>query len=298
MRRRDTAAVVVTFNRKPLVKKCIESILAQKDASCDVIVIDNGSTDGTGHMLLHEFGNALIYENMNENLGCAEGTARGIEKAVRLGYKYIWVMDDDVFPEPEALSVLLETDKQLEGHYGILSGAAYWTDGSVCEANRQKKSLFRFMKNSDYQRELVRVRFVSLASMFLRADVVREAGLPIGEYFIYTEDYEFCARVGRKYPIYVVPKCRVTHAMKVNSKVNFASESEDRLYRYKYLYRNDVHCYRQMGITGWVYLAVKFIYTVGNILLNSKKDTLSKILMVIRGYKEGLLFRPKIKYVT
>ena len=154
------------------------------------------------------------------------------------------------------------------------------------------------MKDSDYQRELVKVMFVSLASMFVRADVVREVGLPHGEFFIYTEDYEFCARVGRKYPIYVVPACRVTHAMKVNAKVNFAAEAEDRLYRYKYLYRNDVNCYRQFGLKGWLYLFVKFSYTALNVLLRSRGQRLQKLGVLINGFKEGLSFRPEIRRIT
>ena len=138
--------------------------------------------------------------------------------------------------------------------------------------------------------------FVSLASMFVRADVVREIGLPHGEFFIYTEDYEFCARAGRKYPIYVVPSCRVTHAIKVNAKVNFASEAEDRLYRYKYLYRNDVYCYRQFGLKGWLYLAAKFAYTAVNVLLHSKTGKLWKLKVLLQGYMDGFSFRPEVKF--
>ncbi|MBQ7215293.1 MAG: glycosyltransferase [Synergistaceae bacterium] len=294
---KDTAAVIVTYNRRELVRQCIKAVLSQENASCDIIVLDNGSTDGTEEMFSQEFKDApIMYTNMHENLGCAESTSRGIAKAVGLGYKYIWIMDDDVIPEPDALSELLKADEKLNGNYSILSGAAYWLDGKICEANRQKKSLFTFMKDSDYEQELVQVMFVSLASMFVRADVVREVGLPHGEFFIYTEDYEFCARAGRQYPIYVVPACRVTHAMKVNAKVNFASEAEDRLYRYKYLYRNDVHCYRQFGLKGWIYLAAKFAYTIVNILINSKGERLSKIRTLIRGYKEGFSFRPQVKF--
>lgn len=281
------------------MKQCIEAVLAQKGASCDIIVLDNGSTDGTELMFAEEFRGAPIrYSNMHANLGCAETTARGIEQAVRLGYKYIWIMDDDVFPEPDALSALLKMDAKLNGEWGILSGAAYWLDGSVSEANRQKKTLFTFMKDSDYSRELIKVMFVSLASMFVKADIVREVGLPIGEYFIYTEDYEFCSRVGRKYPIYVVPSCRVTHAMKVNAKVNFATESEDRLYRYKYLYRNDVNCYRQFGLKGWLYLLAKLTYTTLNVLLHAKDHKIDKLKVLFKGYWEGLSFKPVRKFVT
>ena len=178
MSNNDICAVVVTYNRKELVKRCITSILSQKDACCDVIVIDNGSTDGTEEMFRNEFADQKIqYSNMGENLGCATGTAKGIRKAVEAGYKYVWVMDDDVFPHEDTLSEFIKADKELDGKWGILSSVAYWTDGSICEANRQKKTLFTFMNKNDYKKSLVKVRMVSLASMFVKASVIKDVGL-------------------------------------------------------------------------------------------------------------------------
>ena len=294
---RNVAAAIVTYNRRSLVKECIEAVLSQQGASCDIIVIDNGSTDGTEELFHNDFKDASIdYENVGENLGCAESTARLVKKATELGYKYIWVMDDDVVPEPNALEELLKTDKRLNGNWGILSGAAYWTDGSICEANRQKKTIFTFMKESDYRKPLVKVKMVSLASMFINAEAVRKVGTLKGDYFIYSEDYDFCARVGKYYPIYAVTSCKVTHKMRENRKVNFVKEPVDRLYRYKYLYRNDVDCYRQLGIGGWAYLITKFIYTSLQLLFFEKEKRTDKLKILFKGYEEGLSFKPTVVY--
>ena len=293
----NVAAVVVTYNRRDLVKECIEAILKQQNATCDIIVIDNGSRDGTEELFKTTFKDAPIdYENVGENLGCAESTARLVKKATELGYKRIWVMDDDVVPEPDALYNLLQADKKLKGNWGILSGAAYWKDGSICEANRQKKTIFTFMKDSDYDKPLIKVRMVSLASMYINAEAVKKVGTLKGEYFIYSEDYDFCARVGKHYPIYVVPKSRVVHKMRENRKVNFVKEPADRLYRYKYLYRNDVDCYRQLGIAGWSYLAIKFIYTALQLVVFENGNRVEKLKILFNGYKEGLLFWPAVVY--
>ncbi|MBQ7680449.1 MAG: glycosyltransferase [Butyrivibrio sp.] len=298
MRRNEVCAVVVTYNRRELVDQCMAGIMSQEKASCDVIIIDNGSTDGTEAMLQEKYAYENVqYLNMRKNLGCAAGTSRGIREAVRAGYAYIWVMDDDVIPYPDTLYELLKAAGELGDDWGILSSAAYWTDGSICESNRQKKSLFRFMTEEDYHRHLVRVCMVSLASMFIRAKAVREVGLPLSAYYIYTEDYEFCSRVGRKYPIYVVPSSRVTHAMKINRKASLVRDTPDRLYRYRYLYRNDVHCYRQWGIRGWAYLAAKFVYTFLLVLVKEKKNKRDKLHTLVTGYAEGLQFHPSIEYV-
>ena len=137
----------------------------------------------------------------------------------------------------------------------------------------------------------------SFVSLLVKSDVVRDVGLPIGEYFIWTDDLEYTGRIARKYNIYLVPRSKVTHARKENMRVDFARESPDRIDRYKYIYRNDVHCYRQFGVKGWVYLAVKFGYTVMNILLRSKSSRWAKIRVVLEGFRDGFRFRPEVKRV-
>ncbi|MBP3275669.1 glycosyltransferase, partial [Kandleria sp.] len=235
------------------------------------------------------------YINVGKNLGSAGAQARGIKEAVLQGYKYIWLMDDDVIPNKDALVELVRVDNELDGNWGILSSVAYWTDGEICKPNRQKKTLFRFIKDNDYNKHLVRALMVSAASMYVNADAVKDVGLPIAEYFFYTDDYEFSGRISRKYPVYVVPSSKVTHAIKVNMKANIVKDTQDRMYRYQNLYRNDVHCYRQYGMKGNIYLITKFIYTYMMVLAKEKKYRKQKIDILVKGYHDGLLFKPEIE---
>ena len=298
MKKNDVCAVVATYNRKELVRNCINRILNQKNAECDIIVIDNGSIDGTDELFATEFSvDGIMYINTRENLGSAGAQARGIKEAVQEGYKYIWLMDDDVFPQDNALYELLRADQELNADWGILSSVAYWTDGNICEANRQKKSLFRFMNKKDYKKRFVRALMVSAASMFIKSEAVKKVGLPISEYFFYTDDYEFSSRIGREYPIYVIPSSKVTHAMKTNMKANIVKDPPEKMYRYKYLYRNDVHCYKQYGMKGHIYLLLKFVYTFLKLLIEERLKKGKKIQMLLDGYKEGLDFAPSIDYV-
>lgn len=300
MIKNNTVAVVVTYNRRNLVIKCIDAILSQEGASCDIIIIDNGSKDGTQQAIKSTYedlvDSRLRYYNTEKNLGGAGGFNRGIKIAVCEGYEYIWVMDDDVIPDKDALVKLFEADQRLQGKWGILSSYAYWMDGSPCKANIQKKGLFTFLRESDYKKELVRVKMASFVSMFVKSSVVRIVGLPIADYFIYTDDYEFSSRISRLYPVYVVPVSKVLHEMMSNQKVNIVRDSSDRLYRYNYLYRNDVHCYKQSGVGGWAYLLLKFIYTLIRLVMFEKDYKSYKVKVLINGYKEGLRFMPVIEY--
>ena len=295
---RDTAAVVVTYNRSRILRQNIQCLLKQEGSLCDIYIIDNASTDST-HETVREFRDERIhYFNTGSNLGGAGGFEYGTRRAVEDGYRFVWLMDDDTLPSPAALSAFHEAGKNLQ-NWGALSSASYWTDGSICKANRQKKSLFSFVSNKEIERgEPVRLIMASFVSLLVKSEVIQDVGLPLGEYFIWTDDYEFTSRIARKYNLYLIPESKVVHAMKENRKVNLAEEKTERIERFKHVYRNDVHCYRQLGFQGWIYLIAKFSYTLLNVLLHSKGRKLEKIRVMLNGFKEGLSFSPAVKYVN
>ena len=131
-----TAAVVVTHNRIDLLKQCVAH-LENQTCACDILIVDNASTDGTAQWL--ESKPELNYRNTGANLGGAGGFNLGMRWAVEKGYDFVWVMDDDCLPQSEALQKLLEADGILEGSYGWLSSSVLWTDGNLCRMNLQRK---------------------------------------------------------------------------------------------------------------------------------------------------------------
>lgn len=293
------AAVVVTYNRKELLRQCLNKLLGQKGVSCDVIVIDNASTDGTAEMIQFQYRMPeIVYMNTGANLGGAGGFQFGVKKALLAGYQYVWLMDDDTLPESDALCELMAADQALGGKWGFLSSAAYWTDGGMCKANRQKKTLFTFVKEEDFKKDFVPVVMGSFVSLLVKSSVIGEVGLPIAEYYIWTDDYEFCGRISDKYKCYAVPKSKVVHAMKNHTKADLARDQISRIGRYRCLFRNDVHCYRRYGIQGWVYIFLKDIYNVINVLFYSKEEKKEKIKVLLEGVREGIHFYPQIEMIN
>ena len=209
----------------------------------------------------------------------------------------MWIMDDDTLPDEEALLELFEADKKLNKNWGWLSSVAYWTDGSICRMNIQKRNIFKHIDEREYGKDMAPIKMCSFVSLLVKASVIREVGLPIGEYFIWTDDYEFTGRISRKYPCYMVTSSKVIHAMKTHIRVDFAHDSPERINRYHYIYRNDVHCYRQYGFVGWLYIISKDCYTALDIILHSKDEKIRKIKVIIKGFSEGLRFFPEIKKV-
>ena len=95
-------AVVVTFNRRELLRRCVEALQAQTRPPDELLVINNGSTDGTEEML-REAGVPCLTQ---ANVGSAGGWHAGINRALSEGFDAIWLMDDDGFPDPRALERL------------------------------------------------------------------------------------------------------------------------------------------------------------------------------------------------
>lgn len=289
-------AVVVTYNRKELLKECVEALINQKYEFCDVLIIDNNSTDGTEEYInKYVDDKKIIYENTGENLGGAGGFNYGIKKAYELGYEYIWIMDDDCIVHKDSLDELMKEDEKLQGNYGFLSSKVLWKDGSICKMNIQRKSMIGFIRN--FKEDIIPIEMATFVSLLFKASVVKDVGLPIKDFFIWTDDLEYTRRISLKYKCYLVGKSIVTHKSKENNGANIVKDSPERLGRYKYAYRNEVYLYRREGIKGMIYVHLRNIYTYLRILLVKNGNKLEKIKIVNQSTKEGKKFNPKIETV-
>ena len=287
----DVLAVVVTFNREDLLAGCVGCLLSQEGASCDVLIVDNGSSDGTGDMVRERFDDARVtYFDTGDNLGGSGGFHLGLYWAVSAGYRYAWVLDDDAYPSPDALAELRAQGAEL-GTWGFLSSAVHWTDGSVCRANRPKRTLFQHVNAAAYgSSDPVPIMMGSFVSMLIPTAVVREVGLPLAEYFIWTDDYEFSGRIAKRYPCYFVPTSKVTHVTAANMRADLARAQGERVGRMRMLYRNDVHCYRQYGLAGRAYLAAKGLYTAADVVLHAPDAKGERLGILAEGLREGHSF--------
>ncbi len=289
-RKNKIAAVVVTYNRKDLLRENIEALLAQTEDRFDILIIDNHSTDGTAeaigdYLIAYE---RIFYHDTGENLGGAGGFAYGMDIAVEQGYSWVWLMDDDSIPKPDALEALVQGAKLLNGRFGFLSSKALWTDGTPCKMNVQRESLFRNLTN--YYEGPMPVVIASFVSMFIPVKIVRKVGLPIAEFFIWTDDWEYSRRISRHFPCYVIPESEVIHKMAENGGTSIATDAEDRLWRYRYAYRNEVYLYRREGIRGLLHLMVRTPVHLARVMLYAKDHRLKRMWLILESTLEGFFF--------
>ena len=240
--------------------------------------------------------------NLNENLGGAGGFNYGIREASKLDYDRIWIMDDDCIVQKDSLLELVKIDEHLKGNFGFLSSKVLWTDGSICKTNIQRKKVARRVK--DFNSECVNVDFASFVSLYVKKSDVLKVGLPIKEFVIWTDDLEWTRRLTYK-KLYKDAKsgflCNnsvVTHKCANNFGVSIVYDTKDRLDRYKYIYRNDVYCFRREGIRGYLFLIFRNLYHIFKVMLLSKTEKIKKAKTIIDGFMEGIIFNPSIEYVN
>ena len=108
-------AVIVTYNRSGLLQRCLEHLLLQTRMPDEILVVNNGSTDNTLE-ILDRFDVTVFTQ---ENLGSAGGWYAGLNYAMKHNFNYCWLMDDDGYPEKNALCHL--ESNFPEGYAGLSS---------------------------------------------------------------------------------------------------------------------------------------------------------------------------------
>ena len=292
-------AVVVTYNRKELLRENIEALLNQSFSQFDIMIIDNASTDGTYEYIFDLARNQgkIKYYNTGKNLGGAGGFSLGIKKACEKGYEKIWIMDDDTIPQTTALEELVKADRLLNGDYGFLASTVLWTDNSWNKMNLLRTDAWHaFEKNELVEKGMVPINRASFVSLLINAETVFEMGLPIKEFFIWSDDQEYTDRISKKYPCYYISHSKVVHKTATNEGSNIAVDSIDRIDRYKLAFRNEYYIARRNKTKKEYRTNVRgYLLTI---LRKSKNYKLKRIKILLLGVLAGKRFKPEIGYIN
>jgi GT2 family glycosyltransferase len=237
------AANVVTYNRKDLLRECLNSLLAQTRKPDSIIIVDNNSNDGTKEMLEKEFLDNSIFDyvRLNENTGSAGGQYTGIKRAYEKGFDWVWCMDDDTVTKRNSLKELETASGFLKSRKiktGFLANNVFWVNGDICKLNRPALNRYSTDSYKFLGKGLVEVWSSSFVGMFISAVAIKNCGLPIKEYFIWGDDVEYSLRISQKFKCYLVGKSKVTHKTKTNNNFSYKNITADQLWKYEYSIRN------------------------------------------------------------
>jgi rhamnopyranosyl-N-acetylglucosaminyl-diphospho-decaprenol beta-1,3/1,4-galactofuranosyltransferase len=285
-------AIVVTHNRKSLLRETLAAIAAQTDPVQAILVVDNASTDGTREMLAAEFPGVSVLP-MPENTGSSGGYYAGLSWGLSQGFDWFWLMDDDTIAELDALAAMFDCRGKfpLDVRPDLLSSMVFWTDGTLHPMNIQKPKLYR----PDLQFAAVRsgamsIRFTSYVSMLVHRDLIERHGLPIAGYFIWNDDVEHSGRILRNEFGVMVPQSIVVHktaekhvpATSTGAKMYFEVRNKLWILRYSKAFDRAEKWWMAKSL---VRRTIKHLYDVRFSKISTRA--------IIRGIFAGLFTKPK-----
>lgn len=301
------AAVVVTYNRLDLLKESLSAIEKQTLNLDSIIVINNKSTDGTADYLNTLDPSTFQIVNLDKNVGGAGGFSHGIKLAVEQGYDYVWVMDDDTIPEPTALRTLADAFS-LADNVGFTVSKAVWTDGKphkmncpgLFVANRDRSEMFNLYSSPQCPAFLV--DSATFVSMLISAKAVRQVGLPIAEFFIWSDDIEFSNRIVKAgYIGLYVDNSVVCHKTAENYFGRPEHTPPEGAWKFYYQARNTSYLRRKASKKSWIIFFFKQInrYRIYAHRINRRNDGNEALFkrQIRKGLWDGMFFNPEIKKV-
>lgn len=118
--------LILNYNGKNLLSECLPSVLAMDYPEFEVLVIDNGSSDGSAAYLQTEFPEVQTLA-IGSNVGYSRGFNFGMERAAALGAEYFLIMNNDTVIDRGALRALVEAATTNE-RAGFVTGKVYFYD--------------------------------------------------------------------------------------------------------------------------------------------------------------------------
>ncbi|MCD8337628.1 MAG: glycosyltransferase family 2 protein, partial [Lachnospiraceae bacterium] len=241
--------IVVTYNRKDLLKECLDALLAQSFLPAKIIVFNNCSTDGTEKLFESgaEYDTKLIeLVNSDSNLGGAGGFSAGVKIACQGDCDWVWIMDDDTIPEPSALEELIRSANILENNnefVGFLASYVYGPAGEPMNVPKIDTAVTEngysfWYKYLNYG--MVRISEATFVSILVPVQAIKQVGYPIAEYFIWGDDCEYTQRLVKEYgKAYFCGCSKALHKRFNAKKISILNEeNKKRIQVYRYYYRN------------------------------------------------------------
>ncbi len=226
----DVSIIVVTYNSAQLIRACLDAAeAAVGDCSCEILVIDNASSDDTLKVVAETAPSARIVRN-ESNAGFAAASNQGIRAARG---RYFLLLNPDAVPSSLSIETLVA---YMDAHAraGIAGPMLHERDGRIqysvrnfpSPTNQWFEALFlhrveprlsgRFgevVYDDDSYATSRAVNWVSGAAMILRPEALEQVGLLDERFFMYSEEKDLCYRmVLAGWTVCYVSDAHVTHA--------------------------------------------------------------------------------------
>ena len=259
----DMSIVVVCWNNKAYLDPCLKSLYdGGLKSSFDVVVVDNGSTDGSQKMLAEKYPQVKLIQNAG-NVGLGKASNQGIEAT---NGRHVLLLNNDTLVNAPALDVLVE---YLDAHpkAGATAGRLLNPDGSFQSGFAPFSTLLEeflivthigellwagYPSHGDAQ-EIKETGWMSSACLLVRRTALDQIGLLDEGYFIYGDEADLQYRLNKAgWKVVFLPNSSIVH---------FGGRSMDRWKRRKMVYRGKMMFYKKnYGFVSAFFLRVLFFF--------------------------------------
>ncbi len=224
--------VILNWNQVQLTLACLASLLRSDYQNQKVILVDNGSSDGSPVMIRQRFPEVVVLEN-RENLGYSAGNNVGIRYALQQGADLIFLLNNDTEVHPAMLSRLVETANEFP-QAGIVGPSMYYFEpqdmlwgGENCidwrRALAHRKGLGERIDPAAFENQpALPVDYIDSCAVLIRRQALEKAGCLDERYFINFDDLDLNFRIHQAgFDVLYVPPALMWH--KVSAAMGLAS---------------------------------------------------------------------------
>lgn len=212
----DLSIIVVNWNTKDLLSKCLQSIYdTTSNLAFEIIVVDNASTDGSQAMIRQQFPQVCLIEN-DQNVGFARANNQAL--TISRG-RYFLLLNSDTIVLPYALEKMVQF-ADVHPEAGIIGCGLLNSDGSVQKSWASFPTFWSEMVGRNFRvRRLVEedpatydVDWLGGACLLVRPEAVNEVGWLDESYFMYSEETDWCFRMRQQgWKVYYLPGAKIIH---------------------------------------------------------------------------------------
>ncbi len=216
--------IILNWNGKKDTLECLESLKTITYPESEVIIVDNGSIDGSTECFKKLYPEIEIIENQ-KNLGFAEGNNVGIRKAMEKDVDYVLLLNNDTVVDPEFLGELVIAAED-DPKNGIVGPKIYYYNNRKLIASAGGK--IGFFGNTyqigegeydagqyDFKKK---VTWLTGAAILIRKELIFDIGGLDSNFFIFEEDLDLCLRANKNnYACFYEPKSKVYHKGEVST---------------------------------------------------------------------------------
>jgi len=205
------SVIILNWNNYRDIKECLLSLDKITYPNYEMIIVDNGSIDGSTLKIQKDFPQHKYIYN-KDNLGFTEGNNIGMEYAMKKGTDFVLILNNDVIVEKNFLELLVDIALK-NWDVGIVGPAIYFyhepekLSPTGCEIN-----YWRINTKVYYSAEPAEMDWVYGCCLLVKKEVINKIGYFYKPYFISYEDVDYCVRAKKAgFKVIYEPKARIWH---------------------------------------------------------------------------------------